>query len=204
MPNYFYTAKSFDGEQKTGNVFAKDINQLSQILKTENAFLIEAVPEEEHKKAKGKISINLFGVSATEKIMMTRNLWIMFGSGLSLVKIFDILSRQAKNQKLKNTMIQINGMLNRGEAFSDSLAKFPKVFNDFFVSMVRIGEESGTLESVFEILSTHMDREHELKTKIRGALIYPCIILVVMGGIGVVVSIFVLPKFNSFLMGMNI
>ena len=70
--------------------------------------------------------------------------------------------------------------------------------------MVKIGEESGTLEEVFGILSSHMDREHQLKAKIKGAMIYPCIILVVMGCIGVVVSTFVIPKFSSFLLSMNI
>lgn len=204
MPNYLYTAKTFDGETKVGNLFAKDVHQLAQNLKAENVFLIQAIPQEELKKGALKFELPSFGVSSTEKIMMARNLWIMFGAGLSLVKIFDILSTQAKNKKLKNIMIDVTVRLNKGETLSDALAKYPKVFNDFFVSMVRIGEESGTLEGIFEILSVHMDRDHELRSKIRGALIYPCIILIVMGGIGIVVSIFVLPKFNSFLLGMNI
>ncbi len=204
MPTYFYTAKSFDGQTQIGNLFAKDLHALAQSLKHQDLFLIEAVSEEEKKKMTLDSFIPSLGVSSVEKIMMTRNLWIMFGAGLSLVKIFDILSKQAKNKKLKAIMADIDARLNKGETFSDALARYPKVFNDFFVSMVKIGEESGTLEEIFEILSTHMDRAHELKSKIRGALIYPCIILIVMGGIGVVVSTFVLPKFNSFLLGMGI
>jgi len=204
MPNYFYTAKSFDGQTKAGSVYAKDIHQLAQSLKSEKMFLIEAVLVEKNKKNQLKFDLPFFGVSSVEKIMMARNLWIMFGAGLSLVKIFDILSSQAKNQKLKKIMVDIDAMLNKGETLSSALAKYPKVFNDFFVSMVRIGEESGTLEEIFEILSVHMDRDHELKSKIRGALIYPCIILIVMGGIGIVVSTFVLPRFSAFLLGMNI
>ncbi len=204
MPNYFYTAKSFDGQTKTGTIFAKDVQQLASSLKNENMLLVKAVSEEDRKKHAFSFSLPSFGISATEKIMMTRNLWVMFGAGLSLVKIFSILSAQAKKQKTKDMMLDINVRLNKGEGFSDSLTKYPKVFNDFFLSMVKIGEESGTLESVFEILSTHMDRDHELKSKIRGALIYPCIILIVMGGIGAVVSTFVLPKFSAFLLGMNI
>jgi len=204
MPNYFYTAKSFDGQTKTGTLPAQDARELAQILKSENLLLVKAVSADEKKKNKLGLLIPSFGVSSTEKIMMTRNLWIMFSAGLSLVKIFDILSAQTKNTKLKRIMLDINVRLNKGETFSDALSLHPKVFNDFFVSMVKIGEESGTLDQIFEILSTHMDRDHELRSKIRGALIYPCIILIVMGGIGVVISTFVLPKFSAFLTSMNV
>ena len=204
MPNYFYTAKSLDGENKTGNLYAKDTRQLAQNLKTQSLILVDAISEEEKKKEKFSIALPSFGISPTEKIMMTRNLWIMFGAGLSLVKIFSILSGQAKKKKLKEMMQKINEKLNKGETLSNALALYPEAFNDFFISMVKIGEESGTLEEIFEILSLHMDRDHELRSKIKGALIYPCIILVVMGGIGMVVATFVLPKFNAFLIGMEI
>ncbi len=203
MPNYFYTAKSLDGETKTGDLSAKDITELTQILKSENLFLIYSNLEKP-KKHNLNIALPSFGVSSTEKIMMVRNLWIMFSAGLSLVKIFDILSIQAKNPKLKSILLDIKERLNKGEGFSSTLASYPKVFNDFFQSMVKIGEESGTLEGIFEILSIHMDRDHELRTKIKGALIYPSIILVTMMVIGVVISIFVLPKFSAFLVGMHV
>ncbi len=204
MPNYFYTAKSFDGTTKTGNLYAKDLRQLAQNLKNENMLLIKAVSEEEKKRNKFKFFLPSFGISSVEKIMMTRNLWIMFSAGLPLIKIFDILSVQAKKKKMKNMMLDINERLNKGESFSDALSKYPDVFNDFFQSMIRIGEESGTLEEIFETLTLHMEREHELKSKIRGAMIYPAIVLLTMMSIGIIVSTFVLPKFTSFLLGMNI
>ena len=204
VPNYFYTAKSFDGQTKTGTVFAKDVRQLALSLKNEDLLLIKATSEEEKKNHKINIPLPFLGISSTEKIMMTRNLWIMFGAGLSLGKIFTILSAQAKKAKMKSMMADINARLNKGETFSSALAKHPRVFNEFFLNMVKIGEESGTLEEIFGILSTHMDRDHELRAKVRGALIYPFIILIVMGGIGVIVSLFVLPKFSAFLIGMNV
>jgi type IV pilus assembly protein PilC len=204
MPNYFYTAKSFDGKTKTGSASATDVRQLAQTLKGENLLLVKAVSDEEKKKGKLNFLIPSFRISTTEKILMTRNLWIMFAAGLSLVKIFDLLAAQAKNTKLKAIMLDINKRLNKGESFSGALAQYPNVFNDFFQSMIKIGEESGTLEEVFEILSTHMDRDHELKSKIRGAMIYPCIILITMMVIGAVISVFVLPKFSAFLTGMGV
>ncbi len=204
MPTFFYKAKSFDGQTQSGSVFAKDISQLAQNLKNDNLLLISANAEGEKQKTSWNFILPSFGVSEVEKIMLTRNLWIMFSAGLSLVKIFDILQLQAKNQKLKVIMQGIKERLNKGESFSSALAQYPKIFNDFFLSMVKIGEESGTLEGIFEILSTHMDRDHQLRSKIKGALIYPCIIVLTMMAVGVVVSVFVLPKFSSFLEGMNI
>jgi type IV pilus assembly protein PilC len=204
MPTYFYTAKTFDGQTKTGSAQAQDVFSLAQSLKAEQLLLINAVTEEEKKRDAFRFLLPSLGLSSKEKIMMARNLWIMFAAGLSLVKIFEILAGQTKKPKVKKMFQDIVERLNKGEVFSSALARYPKVFNDFFVSMVKIGEESGTLEDVFEILSVHLDREHELQSKIKGALIYPCIILIVMGGMGVVVSTFVLPKFSSFLLGMDI
>ena len=204
MPNFFYTAKSSDGQTKIGNLYAEDLASLAQTLRGEKLFLIEAVLTDQKDGVKAKFALPSFGVSSVEKIIMTRNLWVMFSAGLSLVKIFDILSSQTKKQKLKSIMLDIRERINKGESLSDSLARHPAVFNNFYRSMVKIGEESGTLEEVFGILSSHMDREHQLKAKIKGAMIYPCIILVVMGCIGVVVSTFVIPKFSSFLLSMNI
>ena len=204
MPNYFYTAKSFDGQTKKGNFFTKDLRELAEKLKSENMVLIEATTKEEKRRDAYQFFLPSFGISSTQRIMMVRNLWIMFAAGLSLVKIFTILSTQAKKPKLKKMMLDINERLNKGETLSGALDFHKNVFDEFFRSMVKIGEESGTLEGVFEILSLHMERDHELKSKIRGALIYPFIIIIVMGGIGIVVSTFVLPKFSSFLLGMGI
>lgn len=204
MPNYFYTAKSFGGQTKTGLQSAQDVHELAQTLKTMDMVLIKCESEEERKRHKFFIRMPSLGVRSVEKIMMARSLWIMFSSGLSLVKIFDILAAQTKNEQFKSILLDVKEKLNKGESFSDALVKYPKVFNDFFVSMVKIGEESGTLAEIFEILSVHMDRDHELKSKIRGAMIYPCIILGVMACVGVVISTVVLPKFSAFLVGMNV
>jgi type IV pilus assembly protein PilC len=204
MPNYFYTAKTYDGKSQTGTLYAKDVTQLAQNLKNEDMLLVKAVSAEDKKNRRFDWMNISFGVSSTEKIMMTRNLWIMFAAGLSLTKIFSILASQGKNPKVKNMMLDINERLNKGETFSDALAHYPKVFSELFLNMVKIGEESGTLESVFEILATHMERDHELRSKIKGALIYPAIVMATMGVMGIVISIFVLPKFTSFLLGMGI
>ena len=107
MPNFFYTAKSSDGQTKIGNLYAEDLASLAQTLRGEKLFLIEAVLTDQKDGVKAKFALPSFGVSSVEKIIMTRNLWVMFSAGLSLVKIFDILSSQTKKQKLKSIMLDI-------------------------------------------------------------------------------------------------
>ena len=124
MPNYFYTAKSFDGVTKTGTGYWESQSALAQSLKADGLVLVTAVEGVEKKKSGMDFLVPSFGISSKEKIMMTRNLWIMFGAGLSLVKIFSILAGQSKNTKLKSIMLDVNIRLNKGENFSSAIRSF--------------------------------------------------------------------------------
>ena len=100
MPNYFYVAKSFDGQTQTGTMEAADERTLAQTLKNQNMLLVSAVPEGSKKKSLMNMEVPFLGVSAGEKIMITRNLGVMVSTGLSLVKSFEILAGQTKNKTL--------------------------------------------------------------------------------------------------------
>lgn len=202
MPIYSYTAKSFDGQTKTGNLEAKDERQLAQKLKSQGMVLIRSVFEK--KKTKFKFSFPFFRVSSVEKIIMIRNLGTMFSTGLPLEKSFDILSAQTRKRKLKNILLDIKERINKGENLSSALSAHADVFSNFFQNMIKVGEESGTLEEIFQILSLHLGKEHELKSKIKNAMIYPAIILVVMLIVGIIMIIFVLPGLNSFFTNLNV
>ncbi len=204
MPNYFYTAKSFDGKTKTGNMQAKDVYQLAQALKSEGMLLIKGITEEERKRGRFNFLVSFSTVSAPEKIMLTRNLHIMIATGLSLVKSFDILAKQSKNPKLKNALLDIKEEINRGGSLSSSLAGYPDIFSELFQNMIKVGEESGTLEDVFKILSSQLEKDYELKSKVRGAMIYPFIILSTMLGVGAIITIVVLPRLNDFFNNLNV
>ncbi len=199
MPNYSYTAKSFDGKTQTGTMFADDLRQLSQKLKDENLMLVEGVSGE---KKEGRSFLSRFfskaRVSAKEKILMTRNLQVMTSTGLSVVKIFDILSVQTKNKNFKKALLDIKEKINKGTAMSEALAEYPDIFSELFLSMVRVGEEAGTLEDVLKDLAVQLEKEHELKSKVQAAMIYPAIIVLTMIGVGIVVVTVVIPKLNMF------
>lgn len=196
MPKFFYTAKSFQGESKTGTLEAKDKHELSRILHQQGLILISANLEEEKiKKKKLEIALPIFrGVPLSEKMIFTRNLQVMISAGISLPRAINILALQSKNKNFRKALLVILDEVTRGQGFADSLAKYPQFFSELFVSMIRVGEESGTLEEVLKNLTFQMERENDLRSKIKGAMIYPAVIIFAMLGIGTLMLIMVVPK----------
>jgi type IV pilus assembly protein PilC len=202
MPNFFYTAKSPDGKTKAGTKEATNVRDLAKVLSEEGLILTKA--EENLGKGKGDFVIFSSGkVSIAEKMLMTRNLWIMIVTGLPLVKGFSILAAQSKNKRLKTALLDIGQEVSRGANLSDSLKKYPDIFSELYRSMIQVGEESGTLEDVLNILALQLEREKEMSNKVQRALIYPAILVIVMLLVAICLSIFVLPKINTFFNSLN-
>jgi len=204
MPNFYFTAKSSDGQAKTGTLEAKDESNLAQSLRQQGLILISAqILGQEKDKGKSQSllfrfkKIFLRRVSLMERLIFTRHLSIMIGAGFSLHKALEVLANQTPNQNFKKVIRGIVEGVKRGETFADCLAKYPKVFNNFFVSMVKVGEKGGNLEEVLKILTLYLKREHDFATKVRGAMIYPAVIVVAMIGIGIIMMITVVPKITA-------
>lgn len=206
MPEYFYTAKSFKGEAKSGILSAKDKSELARILHQEGYFLISASLEETKiKKRKLSLSIPfLGGVSLAEKMFFTRNLEVMVGAGISLPRAIIVLNSQSKSKKFKTALLDISEEITRGKNFSDSLKKYPNIFSELFQNMVKVGEETGTLEEALKTLTQQMEKEHELRSKIKGAMIYPAVIICAMIGIGILMLIMVVPNLAKTFEELNI
>ena len=195
MSRYNYIAKTLQGEPRSGTLEAKDEHELARILRREGSILIKAASEEEKHKKKFLITVPFLGrVSLTEKIMFTRNLRVMIAAGVALPRTLKILADQAKNKKFRKTLLEIREEIVKGRAFSESLDKYPSIFSELFVSMVKVGEETGTLEEVLRVLTQQMEKEHEIKSSIKGAMIYPAVIIFAMVCIGVLMLIIVIPK----------
>ncbi|MFC1663780.1 type II secretion system F family protein [Patescibacteria group bacterium] len=196
MPSYSYTAKSFKGEIKSGVLEAKDESQLAKILRQEGYLLVKAdLLEEKNKKRKLELDLSaIFGIPLVEKMMFTRNLGIMISSGVSFPKALRVLATQSKNEKFKKALLEIMQEVVKGKSFSEGLLKYPDIFSEIFINMIKVGEEAGTLEEILKILTKQMEREHDLKSKIKGAMIYPMVIISAMMGIGILMLIVVVPK----------
>ncbi|MDD2731940.1 MAG: type II secretion system F family protein [Candidatus Pacebacteria bacterium] len=194
MPYYSYIAKNLSGEPKSGASEAKNEHELAKVLRREGYILISASIEERSKK-RLEFYIPFFKkVSLVEKIMFARNLGVMIKAGIPLPRALRIIVEQAKNKKLKIALNNIADEITKGKSFSESLINYPDIFPELFSSMMKVGEESGTMEDSLNILVSQMEKEHELKSKIKGAMIYPAVIIGAMILIGFLMMILVIPK----------
>ncbi len=195
MSRYNYIAKTLQGESRSGILEAEDEHELARILRKEGSILIKAASEKRKHKKKLLITVPFLGrVSLTEKIMFARNLRVMIAAGVALPRTLRILANQTKNKKFRKTILKIREEIIKGKAFSENLGKYPNIFSELFVSMVKVGEETGTLEEVLRVLTQQMEKEHEIKSSIKGAMIYPAVIIFAMVCIGVLMLIMVIPK----------
>ena len=198
MPIYFYKAKNLEAEEEAGILNAKNPSELAKILRKKKYFLTYVKEEKEEKK--GILSFNLdffdrfFNVPLTEKLFFTKNLRVMIKTGVSLPRAFKILSRQAKNSKFKQALKTISEKISKGKSLSESLGFFPAIFSDLYKETLKVGEETGNLEESLKILDSQMQREHDLKSKVKTAMAYPMIVLIMTLLIGVFMMIFAVPN----------
>ncbi len=193
MPRFFYKAKNDKGKTEAGTLEVADERALAKTLKEQGRFLIWAEPEEKALKKKVKIASYFKRISLVDKIMFTRNLQVMVSAGVPIPKALDILTSQAESQKFKKIIQDLKNSIVKGEKLSFALKKHPSVFPSLFSNMILAGEESGSMVDSLAVLTEQMEKEYDLKNKIKGALIYPIIIVSAMLGIGSLMMIMVIP-----------
>lgn len=206
MPKFIYTAKSYSGETKGGVIVAEDEKSIAQQLKAEN-FLITSIKEVKEKETKpGKIGVlDIFNtVPLKEKMMFARNLSVMIASGVTINRAINNLTAQTENKKLREILGNIGDDLKSGKTLSESLANYPAVFNNLFVNMVKVGEAGGNLEEVLMIVATQLEKEHALISKVKGAMVYPAVIICAMIGVGILMLTFILPKITGVFKDMDV
>ncbi|OGI29570.1 MAG: hypothetical protein A2288_03170 [Candidatus Moranbacteria bacterium RIFOXYA12_FULL_44_15] len=128
----------------------------------------------------------------------------MISSGLPLSRALKNISAQTKNKKFKKILDDIFKEIQSGSTFADCLARYPGIFNELFVNMIRVGEAGGNLEEVLNILALQLEKEHDLTSKVRGAMVYPAVIIVAMVGIAILMLTYILPKITGVFKDMNV
>lgn len=161
----------------------------------------------EHKNFKQKIEhlwMSLQNVGTDEKIFFTKNLSVMIRAGLALSHAFKILSQQTKNKKFQLALKKIEADVEAGNSLGDSLEKYPDIFSNVVVNMIKAGENSGQLEKVLGEVTDQMKKSRELVSKIKRALTYPVVIVGIMGIIGVFAVTYIIPKMMTIFVDMNV
>ena len=195
---FSYSAKSKEGGIVEGTMDAVDRYALSRDLKSRG--LLPVSISEQGASLSGKLNAFLgkfSKVSVAEQIILTKNLSGMLKAGLSLYRALLVLQKQTKNPSLNKILTSISADINGGGTLSSGFAKFPNVFSKLFVSMARAGEESGNLAGALSDIGLNLEKAYSLTKKIRGALIYPGVIMSAMVVIGVLMFAFVVPTLSG-------
>lgn len=201
MPKFTYTGTNRDGKKVTEVVVAEDRYQVYDRAR-ENGHTVDEINE-----AGGfsfgklfnmeRVNYLLSRVKADELVMMTRNLGSMLTAGLALSRALSVIERQSSNPRLKGVISDVSARIQEGSQFHEALGRYPNVFSDLYIAMVKAGEEGGTLAEALQTLGTQMERSSSLKKKIKGAMIYPTIVIIIMTVIGVLMMIFVMPSITA-------
>ena len=133
------------------------------------------------------------GVKRDEIIRVAKNLSAMLSAGLSLSRALSVIERQSSNKNLKKIAVGISESVKKGSSFHEALALYPAIFPAVFVAMARAGEESGSLSESLTVVALQMERSEELTRKIKGAMIYPIIVMVAVVIVGILMLIYVVP-----------
>jgi type IV pilus assembly protein PilC len=201
MAQFTYTGTTKEGEKVTETVEAADKFAVYTIART-NGHIVAKVSEVGSFSLEKFLNIEklnyvLSRVKADELVMMTRNLSSMLNAGLPLSRALSVIERQSSNPRMKGTMQSVRASISKGDPFHAGLKMFPKIFSPLYIAMVRAGEESGGLVTALQTISFQLERSSSLRKKIKGAMIYPAIVIGVMCIIGVLMMIYVVPTLTA-------
>lgn len=184
----------------TGNIDAANEQAAIDAL-TGQGLIILALNEKGKKGMSMEISLPFLDrVKAKDMVLFSRQLAVMVSAGLPLVRALEVLIKQTSQRLLKRIIIEVTDDVRGGARLSSSLAKHPKIFNDFYINMIRAGETSGKLDEVLNYLADEQEKNYDLMSKIKGAMIYPAFIMVAVAGVMFVMMAFVIPKLTTVLM----
>lgn len=197
MLSYSYTARNPKTGQKVSAMVQADSEQAaSKLIKAQGLTPLDIKAE---KVGRG---FGFHKVKTKDKVLFSRQLATLINAGLPLVQALRSVGAQTTSKSFKIIINQVVSDVEAGTSFSDSLAKHPEVFNRVYISLVAAGEASGTLDAGLERLAVQQEKDADIIAKVRGAMIYPTIVLVVMLGVGTFMIVKVLPQVQSIYAGL--
>lgn len=194
-----YKAQKADGTFYEGQREAADKFALARELRSEGETLISAEGSESGESGMGirRLIPFLGHISVHEKTVFARNLGGMLSAGLTVSRSLTVLERQTRSQKFKAIISGLGSRINTGESLSQALSAYPSVFSGLVISMVKSGEEGGNLSQSLFAISDQLDRSYLLQRKVRGALMYPSIVMTVMLAVGIILFIYIVPQLTA-------
>ena len=194
-----YRATTKEGVEQKGSIDAPNEDIAISSLQRRGLVILNIDKTGERKGLLGR-SVTLFSrVKNRDIVLLSRQIATLFEAKVSVLVTFRLLASESGNQILREALMQVTDDIKGGLPISAAMAKHPDIFSDFYVSMVKSGEESGKLSEAFNYLADHLERSYELVTKAKNALVYPAFIVVTFIVVMILMMVFVIPKLSDIL-----
>ena len=207
MPQYLYTAMNGAGKECKGKIVADSEDAAVLELRAKNIYVTSlrvAVKAEKRTKSEAaaagsgfNMNIGAAVIKRKELTVVTRQLAILLGAGLPLIRSLRTLEQQAKNPAVRMVLAKTSDIVEGGSSFAEALAQSPKSFDKLYLNMVRAGEESGAMEVILDRLAGFMEKAARIAGKVKSAMIYPCVILSISILAIVGLMVFIVPSFRK-------
>ena len=201
MPAFTFTATASDGKSVTNTSEAVSVSELRQRL-SQQGYTVKEIKPAKQKGLKADMSVPMPAflerfqkVKLTELSIFCRQFSTMIDAGVSLVRCLDVLGEQNSSPKLKKIITDLKLEVEAGNMLSKAMSKYPGTFSNLFIGLIRAGEVGGVLEESLQRLSTFLEKDVELRRKVKAALTYPVLVSVVALGIVMFLTIFIVPQF---------
>ncbi len=191
MAQYNYKVMDKGGKTKKGVVEAVNEDKAKEKLKAEGYIVQEIKEQGSGKKGMGK------KVKDKDLAVFCKQFVAVLNAGVTVIAALEMMSEQMDNKTLQRGLREAQSFVQKGGSLADAFRINPKIFPTILVNMVQAGEMSGNLEVAFERLTTHFENANKLKSKVKGAMTYPCVILIVVIAVVVVLLVGVIPQFEE-------
>ena len=200
MAKFAYEAKAANGKDIRGEIEATNEAEARVKLRAQRMVPLRLVVVNDKAKGGSKgpgIALGGRRVKAKDLQIFTRQLATLLSSGIPILQAIDTLSQGARNPALSRSLQTVSADISRGRRLGDAFGDHPHVFNRFYVNMVRAGEESGNLDQILLRLSVYIEKTVKIQGKVKGAMVYPAVIMVIALLVVAALLVFVIPKFQA-------
>lgn len=214
MPKFAYTALDAKGRESQGEIeadnqtmaisrirerglFPTSISEVSAKARKTGAATRRTATSALNKKIEIRLPMFMSSVKPKDLMVFTRQLATLVDAGLPLVRSLEVLAKQERNPLLKKTLIEMAESIQSGSTFAEALAQHPRIFNKLYVNMAKAGEVGGVLDKVLLRLAEFMEKAQKIKNKVKSAMVYPIVVMVMAVGILTFLMLFIIPKFRE-------
>ncbi len=196
MPNFTYSARNNQGKELKGKIEARDGQAVVEILQDKGLVVVN-VKEQASIDLESLGQINIGGVPMKDKVVFMRQLATMVGAGLPITRGLQVMEQQISNPLFKRVITQVKTSVEAGKSLAESFRNSDEVFDDITINLIEAGESSGNLDEILNKLAVELEESKKLQGKLKGALTYPLILLVIIVGVMVLMMLVLVPAMSD-------